>query len=67
MTNARGILLVKSGGDAAVPEWQAGFHAVAPDLDVRGWNDPSVDPVAVAYVLVWEPSPAASPVTPICV
>jgi glyoxylate/hydroxypyruvate reductase A len=49
--------LVKSGGDTAVPEWQAGFRAAAPDLDVRGWNDPSVDPEAVTYVLVWEPEP----------
>ncbi len=53
----RGLLLVKSGGDEAVPEWQAGFRAVAPDLEVRGWNDASVDPDAVTYVLVWEPQP----------
>ncbi len=57
MTTTRGILLVKSGGDQAVPEWQAGFRAVAPDLDVRGWNDTSVDPDDVNYVLVWEPEP----------
>ncbi len=57
MTNTRGLLLVKSGGDEAVPEWQAGFRAVAPDLEVRGWNDPAVDPDAVSYVLVWEPEP----------
>jgi len=55
MTMTRGLLLVKSGGDAAVPEWQAGFRAAAPQLEVRGWNDPSVDPDAVTYVLVWEP------------
>jgi glyoxylate/hydroxypyruvate reductase A len=55
MTMTRGLLLVKSGGDEAVPEWQAGFRAVAPDLEVRGWNDTSVDPDAVTYVLVWEP------------
>jgi glyoxylate/hydroxypyruvate reductase len=57
MTMTRGILLVKSGGDEAVPEWQAGFREVAPDLEVRGWNDPAVDPNAVTYVLVWEPEP----------
>jgi glyoxylate/hydroxypyruvate reductase A len=55
MTNTRGLLLVKSGGDEAVPEWQAGFRAAAPDLEVRGWNDASVDADAVTYVLVWEP------------
>ncbi len=57
MTMTRGLLLVKSGGDAAVAEWQAGFRAAAPRLQVRGWNDPAVDPDAVTYVLVWEPEP----------
>jgi glyoxylate/hydroxypyruvate reductase A len=57
MTMTHGLLLVKSGGDAAVAEWQAGFREVAPDLEVRGWNDPSVDPDAVTFVLVWEPEP----------
>jgi hypothetical protein len=32
MTKPRGLLLVKSGGDEAVPEWQAGFREFAPDL-----------------------------------
>jgi glyoxylate/hydroxypyruvate reductase A len=49
------VLLVKSGGDAAVPAWQSAFAAVLPELDVRGWNDPDVDPAMVRYVLVWEP------------
>jgi hypothetical protein len=56
-TMVRGILLVKSGGDAAVPEWQAGFQAVAPEFVVRSWTDPSVGPESVAYELVWEPEP----------
>jgi glyoxylate/hydroxypyruvate reductase A len=51
------LLLVKSGGESAVPDWQAQFAAVAPDLEVRSWDDPSVDPDAVDYVLVWEPQP----------
>ncbi len=51
------ILLVRSGGDTAVPAWQEAFRAVLPGLDVRGWNDPSVVPEDVAYVLVWEPEP----------
>ena len=55
MTKPGGLLLVKSGGDIAVPEWQAGFREYAPDLQVRGWNDESVDPDQVTYVLVWEP------------
>jgi glyoxylate/hydroxypyruvate reductase A len=53
----RGLLLVKSGGAAALPEWQARFAELAPGLEVRGWDDPTVDPDAVTYVLVWEPEP----------
>ncbi|HYI07366.1 MAG TPA: glyoxylate/hydroxypyruvate reductase A, partial [Reyranella sp.] len=52
-----GLLLVKTGGAAALPEWQARFAELAPDLDVRGWDDPTVDPDAVTHVLVWEPEP----------
>jgi glyoxylate/hydroxypyruvate reductase A len=54
---SRPILLVKSGGEAAMAEWQGHFAAVAPELDVRWWDDPAVDPDAVAYVLVWDPEP----------
>lgn len=50
-------LLVNSGGEAAVAEWQAHFRQAAPGLDVRWWNDPSVPAEAVRYALVWEPDP----------
>jgi glyoxylate/hydroxypyruvate reductase A len=50
-----GVLLVRSGGAKAVPEWQAAFAALLPGLTVRGWDDPAVDPATVRYVLVWEP------------
>jgi len=53
----RGLLLVKSGGAAALPDWQAGFAEMMPDLDVRWWDDPAIDPDAVTHVLVWEPQP----------
>src|SRR5215471_10335642 len=53
----RGLLLVKSGGAAALPDWQAGFAEAMPDLEVRWWGDPTVDPNAVTHVLVWEPQP----------
>lgn len=49
------VLLVKSGGEKAVPEWQGHFAEAAPGLDVRWWDDPSVRPEDVDYVLVWEP------------
>lgn len=49
------MLLVKSGGEKALAEWQAEFAALVPQLEVRSWSDPQVDPADVAYVLVWEP------------
>ena len=51
------VLLVRSGGDKAVPGWQKAFAALLPDLEVRGWNEPDIDPDRVRYVLVWEPEP----------
>ncbi len=51
------ILLVKSGGETAVPEWQEHFATAAPHLHVRSWTDPAVAPDDVAYVLCWEPEP----------
>lgn len=51
------VLLVRSGGAAAVPAWQAAFREALPEVEVRGWDDPSVDPARVAFVLVWEPEP----------
>lgn len=51
------ILLIKSGGDAALPEWQSHFARFAPELEVRGWDDPSVDDARVRYALVYQPEP----------
>jgi glyoxylate/hydroxypyruvate reductase A len=49
------VLLVKSGGLGAIDEWKACFGALRPDLDVRWWDDASVDPAAVRYAFVWAP------------
>ena len=57
MSGARPVLLVRSGGAAALPEWQSAFAAVLPGVEVRSWDDPAVDPARVEYVLVWEPEP----------
>lgn len=57
MTEPRDLLLVKSGGAAAVAEWQDAFARLLPALDVRWWDDPSVPAEAVTYALVWEPEP----------
>jgi len=40
-----------------MPEWQSLFAACAPQIEVRWWDDRSVDPAAVRYVLVWDPEP----------
>lgn len=51
------ILVVKSGGEKALPEWRACFSEVAPELELRWWDDPALDPSAVDYALVWDPEP----------
>lgn len=51
------VLLIKSGGAAALPEWRAEFARWVPWLAVHEWNDPAVAPETVDYVLVWEPEP----------
>ena len=53
----RPVLLVKSGGSAALPEWRASFAEFAPELEleVRAWEDADVDPARVHYALVWQP------------
>lgn len=48
-------LLVRSGNAEAFAEWHAAFAECAPNLRVRNWSDPGVDPNSVEYVMVWEP------------
>lgn len=50
-------MLVKSGGEKAVADWQECFRRVDPRITVRWWADESVPPEAVDYVVVWEPEP----------
>lgn len=54
-SSSRPVLLVKSGGQPAVAEWQQLFAEFSPGLEVRGWDDPEVDPAVVEYALVWQP------------
>ena len=51
------LLLIKSGGEAALAEWRRYFAEVAPALRVHWWEDPAVDPAEVHYVFPWEPQP----------
>jgi len=55
--SSKQMLLVKSGGEASLPEWRSAFAELCPDLDIRWWDDPTVDPNDVIYVLVWQPQP----------
>lgn len=48
----RDLMLVKSGGLAAFPEWLAAFAAARPGLVVKEWDDPDVRNEDVTYVLV---------------
>lgn len=51
------VLVVQSGGAAAVPEWRSCFAELVPGLEVLGWDDPGLRPEAVDYALVWDPDP----------
>jgi glyoxylate/hydroxypyruvate reductase A len=51
------ILVVKSGGEVALPEWREHFAAFAPGLECRWWDDPALDPASVDFALVWDPEP----------
>ncbi len=53
----RMILLVNSGGEAAVESWRGLFGQHAPHLDVRWIHDPTVAPEDVHYVFCWTPRP----------
>lgn len=50
-------LVVKSGGPGALGEWRAAFAAVAPGLEVVGWDAPDLDVDAIRHALVWDPEP----------
>lgn len=51
------VLVVKTGGEEAMPEWRAIFGAALPHIDVRWWSDPTLPREDVHYALVWEPPP----------
>jgi glyoxylate/hydroxypyruvate reductase A len=51
------LLLVKSAGPSSLPQWQQAFARLLPGLDVRWWDDATVDPASVRYALVWQPAP----------
>ncbi len=50
-------LIIKSGGAAVFHHWQDAFAEIAPELKVRLWSDPTVDPSEIRYAMVWDPEP----------
>lgn len=52
----RPVLLVKSVGPQALPQWKAEFARHAPQVDVHWWDDPEVNPSRVRYCIVWYPT-----------
>jgi glyoxylate/hydroxypyruvate reductase A len=54
---ALAVIVVKSGGAAAVPDWQRHFAALLPRFRVVGWDDAGAAPEAVTHAVVWAPEP----------
>lgn len=48
------VVVVKSGGPSAVPEWRDHFRAHLPGTEVRCWTAPG-NLAEIDYALVWEP------------
>lgn len=48
---------MKSGGAAAVPDWQRHFAALLPEFRVVGWDDAATVPEAITHAVVWAPEP----------
>lgn len=48
-------ILIKSGDPSLIGLWQDEFKKHLPNLDVFWWSDEDINPLAVQYVLVWEP------------
>lgn len=50
-TTAKTVMLVEGIDDGA---WVAHLAAVLPELDVRGADDPGIDPLRVSHVVMWK-------------
>jgi len=48
------VMVVKSGGPSAVPEWREHFRVLLPDTELRCWTEPG-NLADIGYALVWEP------------
>lgn len=50
-------LLINFISEDELPAWRERFSRPFPDLHLARWDDCSVDPDRVSYVLVWKPEP----------
>jgi glyoxylate/hydroxypyruvate reductase A len=50
-------LLIEADREAGFLDWQRCFREAAPDLKIRWWADPEVDPAEVLYVFCYAPEP----------
>jgi len=53
----RMLIVVKTGGEAAMPAWRAAFAAHDPRIELAWWGDPALDRARVEHALVWDPEP----------
>jgi glyoxylate/hydroxypyruvate reductase len=51
------LIVVKTGGEAAMPAWRAAFAEHDPHVTLAWWDDPALDPARVDHALVWDPDP----------
>lgn len=51
------ILAIRHGGASALADYGPHFAEFAPELELRLWDDPALDPASVDYALVWGRDP----------
>jgi len=51
------LIVVKTGGEAAMPAWRAAFAEHDPAIELAWWDDPALDPTRIDHALVWDPEP----------
>ncbi len=51
------ILAIRHGGANALADYGPHFAAFAPQLELRLWDDPALDPASVDYALMWGRDP----------
>jgi glyoxylate/hydroxypyruvate reductase A len=58
------VLLVKPFYRDAFDDYKRMFGELLPELEVRDWDDPDVDPAEVRYAMTWQPPAGRLPTYP---